>query len=181
MDMMTGISPAYGTLSEVTGDSSNQKCEDTNGSEDDRETRGSIVEVTAADRQGIVSNNDTSDSSALSISTTVAKTMFFTPSWIDSPWTDLSGEHVPPAIPVWINALKMVDRSPSHIRVPPGVGTGFWWPDPTLFTHTESKLIDNMSRRVAEVIRVKGSYQYSDLSSQFCPKYRFKSSCVRGF
>jgi hypothetical protein len=58
MDMMTGISPAYGTLSEVTGDSSNQKREDANGSEDDRETHGSIVKVTAADRQGIVSNND---------------------------------------------------------------------------------------------------------------------------
>jgi hypothetical protein len=138
MDMMTGISPAYGTPSEVTGDSSNREREDANGSEDDRETRGSIVEVTAADRQGIVSNNDTSNSSALSVSTTVAKTMFVTPSWIDSPWTDLSGEHVPPAIPVWINALKMVDRSPSRIRVPPGVGTGFRWPDPALFTHTES-------------------------------------------
>ncbi|KAG2127578.1 uncharacterized protein EDB93DRAFT_1256975 [Suillus bovinus] len=128
MDMMTGGSPAYGTLSEVTGDSFNREREDANGSEDDRETGGSIVEVTAADTQGSVSNNGTSDSSARSVSPAVAKTTF----------VNLSGEHVPPAIPAWINALKMVDRSPSRIRVPPGVGTGFRWPDPALFTHTES-------------------------------------------
>jgi hypothetical protein len=138
MDVMTGVSPAYGTPSEVTGDSSNSEREEVNGSEDDRGTGGSIVEDTAADTQGIVSNNDASDSSALSVSPAVAKTIFVTPSWIDSPWTDLSGEHVPPAIPVWINALKMVDRSPSRIRVPPGVGTGFRWPDPALFTQIES-------------------------------------------
>lgn len=132
MDTMTGVSPAYGTPSEVTGDSFNRDREDANGSEDDRETGGSSVEVTAADTQGSVSNNVTS------VSTSVANTMFVTPSWMDSPWTDLSGEHVPPAIPAWINALQMVDRSPSRIRVPPGVGTGFRWPDPALFTHTES-------------------------------------------
>jgi hypothetical protein len=140
MDVMTGFSPAYGTSSDVTGGSSDREREDANWSEDGRETGGSIVEATVADTQGNVSNNGTSDSSAISVSTAVAKTMFVTPSWIDSPWTDLSGEHVPPAIPVWINALKMVDRSPSRIRVPPGVGTGFRWPDPALFTHTESNM-----------------------------------------
>ncbi|KAG1762016.1 hypothetical protein EDD22DRAFT_847332 [Suillus occidentalis] len=103
MDMMMGVTPVYGTLSKATGNSSNHEHEDTNGSENDGETGGPIVEVTAVDTYGIVNNNGTSNSSALSASTAVAKTM-----------------------------------SSSHIWVPPGIGTGFQWPDPALFIHTES-------------------------------------------
>jgi hypothetical protein len=126
---------AYGTLPELVKDDSNHRCRDTDGMEYDHQTYGSIGEIRPADTKEYVINDCIGNSSVVSVHTTTAMTMFPT---LLSLWKDLSGDHVPPAIPQWTNALKMVDRLPSHIKVPPGVGEGFWWPNPALFTHTES-------------------------------------------
>ncbi|KAG1830952.1 hypothetical protein DFJ58DRAFT_736806 [Suillus subalutaceus] len=136
--VMAESSTVYGTSSAVVRDYSNREHEDADGLEYSRETDGSLGEIRPADTAKYAINNCIGDSSALSFRTTMANTMFSTPSRINSPWKDLSGDHVPPAIPQWINALKMVDRSPSHIKVLPGVGAGFRWPNPALFTRTES-------------------------------------------
>jgi hypothetical protein len=136
--MMAESSPVYGISSEVVEDGPNHEHGDSDGSEHDRETDGSLGEMKPADTEEYVINNCISNSSALRAGTTISSTIYNTPSRTNSPWTDLSGDNLPPAIPQWTNALNMVERSPSRIKVPPGVGTGFRWPDPALFTHTES-------------------------------------------